>query len=142
MATGYFKKKLRGGWSGHSKDDYKSGLEETVGKQLWDAGIKAEHEPKDGKIKYVMPQSNHSYTPDFILPSGIIIETKGRFMPAGRKKHLLIKAQHPELDIRFVFQRSKTTISKSSKTTYADWCIKNGYLYADKVVPEDWLNET
>ena len=36
------------------------------------------------------------YTPDFVLPNGIIIETKGRFTVADRRKHLLIKKQHPK----------------------------------------------
>ena len=29
-----------------------------------------------------------TYTPDFLLPNGIIIETKGRFVAADRRKHL------------------------------------------------------
>ena len=58
-----------------------------------------------------------TYTPDFELPNGIIIESKGRFVAADRKKHLLVQKQHPELDIRFVFSNSKAKISKGSKTT-------------------------
>ena len=67
------------------------------------------------------------------------VETKGRFLTADRKKHLLIKAQYPELDIRFLFQNSNARISKSSKTTYADWCNKYGFKFADKTIPSDWL---
>ena len=48
--------------------------------------------------------------------------------------------QHPEFDIRFVFTSSKNKISKNSKTSYADWCDKNGFLYADKFIPEEWFN--
>jgi len=80
--------------------------------------------------------------PDFKLPNGIIVETKGRFVLADRKKHKLIKEQHPELDIRFVFSNSNTKISKKSKTTYGAWCEKLGILYADKTIPEEWLKET
>lgn len=116
---------------------FRSGLEERVAKQLEEAGIKVDYETT--KIKYVQPETKHTYTADFILPNGIIIETKGRFVVADRKKHLLIKQQHPDLDIRFVFQRSQNTISKGSKTTYADWCNKNGFLYADKEIPKEWL---
>lgn len=82
------------------------------------------------------------YTPDFILPNGIIIETKGRFITADRKKHLLVKAQHSDLDIRFVFSRSANRISKQSRTTYAQWCESKGFKYADKRIPEAWLRET
>lgn len=117
---------------------YRSGLEVTVAKQLESAGVEYTYEAV--KTPYIVPQSTHKYTCDFILTnSGIYVETKGRFMAADRKKHLLIKAQHPEIDLRFVFSRPKAPINKGSKTTYADWCEKNGFLYADKTIPEDWL---
>ena len=93
------------------------------------------------KILYVIPASNHTYLPDFQLPNDIIIETKGRFMPADRKKHLLIKKQYPNLDIRFVFSNSKARINKGSKTTYADWCNKNGFLFSDGEIPIEWFKE-
>ena len=74
-----------------------------------------------------------------VVSHKIIIETKGRFVTADRQKHILIKEQHPELDIRFLFQNARSRISKTSRTTYADWCRKHGFLFADKVVPEEWL---
>jgi len=86
-------------------------------------------------------QSSRRYTPDIALPNGILIELKGYFDAADRTKHLLIKQEHPELDIRFVFQRSKNRLSPKSKMTYADWCIKRGFLYADKTIPTSWLEE-
>jgi hypothetical protein len=73
--------------------------------------------------------------------NGIIIETKGIFDSDDRKKHMLIKEQHPELDIRFVFSNAQTKLYKKSPTSYADWCIKNGFIYADKVIPTAWFNE-
>jgi hypothetical protein len=93
-------------------------------------------------VSYTVPESKHRYTPDFELPNGIIIETKGRFITADRKKHLLVKEQHPELDIRFVFSNPRAKISKTSKTTYADWCDKFGFKYAAKMIPKEWLDET
>lgn len=116
---------------------FRSGLEEKVAKQLTEAGVAYEYETT--KIKYVVPESVHKYTPDFVLPNGIIVETKGRFVVADRKKHLLIQKQRPDLDIRFVFSNSKTKISKGSKTSYADWCEKNNFIFADKEIPEEWL---
>ena len=116
---------------------YRSGLEGKVAKQLELQGVKVEYETT--KIKYVVPESLHTYTPDFVLPNGIIVETKGRFVVADRKKHLLVQKQYPDLDIRFVFSNSKTKISKGSKTSYADWCNKNGFTFADKEVPEEWF---
>jgi hypothetical protein len=121
-----------------AKYGFRSGLEMEIDESLKSKGIDGEYEQHI--IKYTKPETHHKYHPDFKLPNGIFVETKGRFLTADRKKHLLIKAQHPELDIRFLFQNSKTRISKSSKTTYADWCVKYGFKYADKDIPEDWLS--
>lgn len=123
----------------HDSRTYRSGLEETVGKQLRDAGITVEYESI--KIKFVQPAKVRTYTPDWVLPNGIIIETKGRFTAADRQKHLLIQEQHPNLDIRFVFSNPNAKINKRSKTSYADWCEKNGFLYAKGTIPLSWLKE-
>ena len=121
------------------KNGYRSGLEVRLSDQLKSLSIPFEYEKF--KIKYVVPESVHVYTPDFKLPNKIIIESKGRFVSEDRKKHLLVKQQRPDLDIRFVFSNSKAKINKGSKTSYADWCIKHGFLYADKLIPEEWINE-
>jgi hypothetical protein len=118
---------------------YRSGLEEKVGRQLSDAGVEAEYEPF--RIEYEVPASKHKYTPDYVLPNGIIVETKGRFMAEDRKKHLLIQKQYPGLDIRFVFTNPNAKLRKGSPTSYADWCNKNGFAYASKLVPVDWVKE-
>lgn len=76
-----------------------------------------------------------------MLPNGIIIEAKGIFDATDRAKHLLIKAQYPHLDIRFVFSNAKAKIYKGSKTTLAAWCEKNGYQYATKEIPAKWFKE-
>lgn len=117
------------------KHGYRSGLEERVSKELEEAGVKYEYETQ--KIKYRV-EEDRTYTPDFILPNGIIVETKGRFTTADRKKHLLIQRQHPYLDIRFVFQNSRAKLYKGAKTTYGQWCDKYGFMYADKSIPEEW----
>lgn len=121
------------------KHGYRSGLEEKVSKQLEDLGVEYEYEKF--KISYEVSETR-KYTPDFkILSNGIIVETKGRFLPDDRKKHLLVKQQRPDLDIRFVFSNSRAKLSKTSKTTYADWCNKNGFKWSDKLIPEEWINE-
>jgi len=121
------------------KYGFKSGLEENVSNQIANRGISVQYESEE--VSYVIPASEHTYHPDFRLPNDIRVETKGRFVLADRKKHLLVKQQHPELDIRFVFTNSKNKISKKSKTTYAMWCEKNGFKYADKEIPNEWFNE-
>lgn len=122
------------------KHGYRSGLEDTVAEQLDMMRVKYKYE--ELKISYTVPESKHTYTPDFVLSNGIIVETKGRFVTADRKKHLLVKQQHPEYDIRFVFSNPRCKISKLSKTTYADWCDKYGFKYAAKMIPQEWIDET
>jgi hypothetical protein len=121
------------------KYGWRSGLEERVAEQLNQLGVEYTYEKL--KLKYIRPASEHVYTPDFVLPNGIIVETKGRFLPADRMKHMMVKKHNPDVDIRFVFSNSNARISKASKTTYAMWCRKNGFLYADKVIPKEWIEE-
>jgi len=102
--------------------------------------IKYNYEYESIKIEWE-DLAYRTYTPDFILNNGIIVETKGRFITADRRKHLCIKKQHPKLDIRFVFTNSKSKLNKGAKSTYAEWCIKNGFRYYDRIIPEDWLKE-
>jgi len=118
---------------------WRSGLEDKVAADLTERGVGYRYE--EVKLPYVQPETSHKYTPDFLLPNGIYVETKGIFAIEDRKKHLLIKEQYPGLDIRFVFSRSKAPIRKGSKTTYADWCEKNGFQYADKLIPKSWTDE-
>lgn len=70
-----------------------------------------------------------SYTPDFAVSPTRQIELKGQFLPSDRTKHLLIKAQHPKLEILFIFANPNMTLSKKSKTTYGDWATKHGYKW-------------
>jgi hypothetical protein len=118
------------------KYGYRSGLEDRISKQLKALSVPVKYE--EFKIKYQVNEVR-TYTPDFELPNGIIIESKGRFVVADRKKHLLIQKQHTDLDIRFVFSNSRAKINKGSKTTYGMWCDKHGFLYADKLIPEEWI---
>lgn len=83
------------------------------------------------------------YIPDFILPNGIILEVKGRFMLEDRKKHLFIREQHgDEYDIRFVFDNPNRKLYKGGKMTYGDWCDKHGFLYCKQGegIPKEWFN--
>tara|TARA_R110000787_G_scaffold12487_2_gene40089 strand:- start:456 stop:854 length:399 start_codon:yes stop_codon:yes gene_type:complete len=118
------------------KNGYRSGLEDAISQDLKDRGVGFEYETL--KIKWVLHR-NKSYTPDFVLPNGVIIESKGKFVVDDRMKHLEIKKQHPELDIRFVFSNSRNKIEKRSKTTYGMWAEKHGFMYADKRIPDEWL---
>tara|TARA_B110000093_G_scaffold28364_1_gene28114 strand:+ start:3721 stop:4125 length:405 start_codon:yes stop_codon:yes gene_type:complete len=117
---------------------YRSGLEEATAINLKERGVSFTYE--EDKIKW-LDSKERSYTPDFVLDNGIIIETKGRFVSADRRKHKEIKKQYPDKDIRFVFSNSRAKLYKGAKSSYAEWCDKEGFLHSDKVIPEEWTNE-
>lgn len=118
---------------------FRSGLEKRVADDLEARGTQFSYETL--KIAYNVPERAAKYTPDFILGNGVIVEAKGVFDVEDRAKHLLVKEQHPELDIRFVFQRGSNPIRKGSPTTYAAWCDKHGFKWAEKLIPPTWAKE-
>ena len=107
----------------HNPAGYRSGLEQRFQDACkakgWELGYEQD------KIKYVVPSSNHSYTPDFTVTKNIYIETKGLWVATDRKKAVLIKEQHPNIKILYIFQRNQM-LTKKSKTSYLDWAAKNG----------------
>jgi predicted nuclease of restriction endonuclease-like RecB superfamily len=117
---------------------YRSGLEEKVAADLTSRGIRFAFE--QDVIAYEVPATKHKYTPDFLLDSGVYVETKGFFKPEDRKKHLHVRESRPDLDIRFLFQRASTPIRKGSKTTYGDWATKNGFKWCEKTIPQEWID--
>ncbi len=118
---------------------YRSLLERQIALQLSKRKIAIVYETL--KLKYRIPENEHTYTPDFLLPNGIIIEAKGRLSKADRDKALCVRECHPKLDIRFVFQRASNPIYTGSSTTYADWCRKHGFQFSDKgVIPDEWFD--
>ena len=114
---------------------FRSGLEEKVADLLVSLGVKYEYEST--KVPYIL-QCN--YTPDFLLPNGIYLETKGQLTDEDRRKMKAVKAANPDLDIRFVFQSPFNKIYKGSKTTYAKWAEKHGFQWcAFHSIPIEWL---
>jgi len=115
---------------------YRSRLEERLARWMEVNDLPFEYETL--KLDYTVQAV---YTPDFILPNGVILEAKGYFKPEDRRKMLAVKKQHPELDIRLVFQAPYNTLSKKSKTTYAMWAEKNGFLWAIyNDIPLTWFD--
>ena len=114
---------------------FRSGLEEKVADLLSELGVSYEYESK--KISYVI---QHHYTPDFVLPNHVILECKGYWDAADRRKIKQVKKDNPDLDLRMVFQSPFNTISKKSKTTYAKWCEKLDIPWTSfHNIPLDWL---
>lgn len=118
---------------------YRSGLEKVVAAFLKSRQKKLAYEQL--KIEW-KDLRYRTYTPDFELDNGIIVETKGIFSADDRRKHLEIKAQHPDLDIRFVFSNAKAKLYKGAKSRYCDWCDKHGFQWSHKEIPEAWLEES
>ena len=117
---------------------YRSKFEIKVAADLGKRKVAFEYE----KVIFDYVHNIINYTPDFYLPeSKIYIETKGRLTTNDRVKHLLIKDQWVDLDIRFVFVNAGNKISRTSKTTYADWCDRHKFLWAEGLVPMEWLHE-
>ena len=116
---------------------YRSAFEAKIAKDLSQRNIPFTYESKS-----LVYQNVQTYTPDFVFPSGLTVEAKGFFKPQDRRKHLLVKQQHPALDIRFVFQNAHVPLSKGSRTTYATWCQKHGFLFAEKDIPDSWITQS
>jgi len=116
---------------------YKSRFEEQFACLLHKLGLDFAYE--EGQVEYIL---THFYKPDWkIGKANYVIETKGIFDQEDRRKHLAIKKQHPELDIRFVFY-ADNKLYKGAKSRYSDWCKKHGFKYSVGLgIPEEWLFE-
>ena len=115
---------------------YRSGLEKSIGEQL--ASLNVQYAYECERIPYIT--KGHTYTTDFKI-GNIYIETKGYFLPKDRTKHLLLKQQYPDMDLRFVFTNPMQLLYKGAKTTYGDWCIKHGFSFSKGSIPESWIRE-
>ena len=119
------------------KHRFRSGFELEFAHYLNKNSIKYEYE-RD-KLEYIVDPK--TYCPDFYLSEyDFYIETKGRLTSADRVKHLYIKKQRPDVDIRFIFINSRKKLYKGSPTTYAKWCDRHSFLYADNVIPKEWFD--
>ena len=117
----------------------RSGFEAKLARALDQAGVPVRYEKT--KLKNAVPARPATYMPDFQLPSGVYVEAKGEVTAADRKKHLLVRDQHPTEEIRFVFQTPNRYMSASKSGTYASWCDDNGFQYAKGEIPKAWLKE-
>ena len=96
------------------KRRYRSGLEEAIAHQIESANLPVIYE--ETTLDYIWPARPSRYTPDFQM-GDIHLEVKGLFDVQARHKMLLVKQQHPDLDIRFVFSNANAPIYKGSPTT-------------------------
>ena len=114
---------------------FRSKLEERIADLLQELGVSYEYEST--RVPYTI---QHFYNPDFILPNYVHLEAKGYWDAADRRKILAVKKDNPDLDLRMVFQAPYNTISKKSKTTYAQWCEKHDIPWTSfHEIPLEWL---
>ncbi len=118
---------------------YKSKWEVQVAEQIEKFGLPIEYECD--KILYIIPESKHNYNPDFRVNKDVYIEAKGKWTSEDRKKHVLLREQHPDIKIFIVFQNANQKIRKGSKTSYGDWATKHGIEWSHKQIKKEWLKE-
>lgn len=129
----------------------RSGLEKKVGDDLIDRKVGFSYEANTYQWREILPRAEctscgekgtsflvRSYTPDFFLSNGVILEVKGRFTSKDRKIAAAMKDQHPELDIRMVFSKDNW-LNRNHKNRYSDWCRSKGIKFVIGKVPEEWV---
>ena len=112
---------------------FRSKFEATIAADLEGRGVSFDYESQ--RLSYVVTRN---YKPDFEV-GNILVEAKGYFRSADQRKMRSVKEQHPELDIRFLFQNASGRV-QGSKMTCIEWCEKYGFDWAEKTIPERWIN--
>lgn len=143
------------GWSWGKKRDsgYRSKAEEEVAKWLMDHEIAFQYESL--KLEYYKTvrggiclkcgeksavKQKRSYTPDFVLDNGILIEYKGRLTSQDRNKLIAVKESNPDVNLKLLFG-SNNKLNKGTTKRYADWAAEHGFDYhIGKQPPKRWLS--
>lgn len=125
-------------------DDYHSQLEvdyrKVLDKMLKKSKASLTYESE--KIPFTVIK-HKTYTPDFVItfPDGHkrYIEIKGYLRPDDRAKMKMVKDQHPDMDLRIVFQKDNKLNAKSN-TLYSTWARKLHIPYAVGAIPTEWTH--
>jgi hypothetical protein len=118
----------------------KGTFEARVVSDLNNRSIAFEYEPE--KLPYTVQRN---YIPDLRIGE-MYVEVKGYFRQEAQRKMRNVREQHPEKDIRFLFQRLDSPVQGAkkrkdgSKMTCAEWAERHGFLYAEKEIPDEWIN--
>lgn len=137
-------------WRNFSRK-YRSKLEERICDDLDKRGVRYKYEPDTFYYEFPMRRGRcaicsssicvqrRSYTPDVKIGS-TYIEIKGKFTPQNRSAMEAFLRGHPEIDLRFIFQRDNW-ITKKHKSRYSDWCRKHNIVFhVGTSIPEEWVN--
>lgn len=118
----------------------KGTFEERVIGKLEEQGVPYEYEPH--KLEYFVERS---YIPDLKI-GDVYVELKGYFRQDAQRKMKAVKSQHPDLDIRFLFQRASSPVQGAkkrkdgSKMCCAEWADRYGFQWAEgERIPKEWL---
>ena len=99
-------------------------LEDAIAEELGRCGVPYEYESL--RLSYVIPESDHTYTPDFVFPNGVVVECKGKLCIETRRKMLLVKQQNPDVDLRMLFDQNNLLVRRG-KYRYSDWARQKGF---------------
>lgn len=120
-----------------SRPIYRSGFEDELIAQLRLEGV-----PFDYETETFVYNKPHKYKPDLVFyEQRLLVEAKGYFTAADRAKSLLVRPvlEAEGWELRFVFERAENFLNKNSNTTYADWCDRHEFVWAQGRVPLEWL---
>ena len=134
---------------------FRSLYEEKIGQWLKENKIKYEYEARKFEYHETLRKNRAKcrdcgstnlvryawYTPDFFVGNHLIIEAKGRFTAADRRKILAARESVPELNKKLVmmFMRNNK-LNRRAKTTYTDWCATHGIdCIVGTKLKEAWL---
>ena len=120
-------------------DGLRSYEERVVQEALAGTGLPFQYEST--KLPYVL---RRNYTPDFSVDGvAVHIEVKGWWPPEDRAKLKAVRLGNPNDVILVILVRPQTKISKTSKTTYAQWCEQWGILWLpfdkDPAIIRQWV---
>lgn len=114
-------------------DGFRSGFESQVARNL--AG-NTNWSYESRSFDLLIPRS---YTPDFFLENGVVLEVKGYFDAEDRRLIKLFREQHFTVDLRMVLQKPHQKLTKTGTMTYAGWCDKHNVPWCEgPSIPSDW----
>jgi hypothetical protein len=123
-------------WNKQRKNkEHRSGLEDKVEDALREQGFFPEYEKES--FPYIL---HRKYKPDFKV-GDVHVEVKGWWQSSDRQKFLSVVINNPDLKIFVALQRPHQTLSKKSKTTYAQWATKNGIAWCPIPIPKEFMDQ-
>lgn len=126
-------------------EPYRSWFEVDIAIDALERGIDFDYEKEH--IIYIEPSTVRKYKPDYFIrrkkdDSLMIVEAKGRWTAADRKKMCYVTEQNPKLDIRILFERDNRLSKSKRSMTYTKWCGLKGIKCAvGRAIPQEWMEE-